>query len=242
MPNTPIVQYPSKFVSGFKLAWDTNTSLDVYGGTCRDSTDANMIQAEFVTLNAAVNGANGLDSGSLANSTRYHVFAIGDSTKYKAGASLLSASTTPSLPLGYDMYRLIGVVFTDGSAHFLPFSQSGEDRNRFMWYDTPISVLSAGAATTFTGINLTTALPLLELSHVYLQAAITPNAAGNRVYFARNGSTATDGSATVSGDVAAVESWGEVSVPTEDTATILYKVDSASDAVDVFVKGYLHEL
>ena len=112
-----------------------NTKLDISAGQCRDS--ANMIDMGIgssyvvpyqglavstpLVLNAGVNGANGLDTGSLAASSMYAVYIIGDSRGYNATASILSlaSNSSPLLPSGYDSYRVIGYWATDASSHFL---------------------------------------------------------------------------------------------------------------------------
>lgn len=57
------------------------------------------------------------------------------------------------------MYRRIGWVLTDSSANLLQFWQYGEGQERTYYYDVAISELSAGAATTFTAIDLATSVP-----------------------------------------------------------------------------------
>jgi hypothetical protein len=101
-----------------------NTKIDIQAFTGRDSTDAfNIHSTTTLTIDAATVGANGLDAGSLANSTSYFSFVIAkaDGTT----ASLLSTSpTTPTLPSGYSYFRRVGSHRTDGSAHFLVYVQT----------------------------------------------------------------------------------------------------------------------
>ncbi|WP_319798336.1 hypothetical protein [Nitrobacter sp.] len=101
-----------------------NTKVDVSAGKCADATGVLMMSLAAGTIDFTTNGANGLDTGSLANNTTYHVFAIGKSdgtTAYYASTSL-----TPTLPTGYTLKRRLGSVLTDGSAHIMAFVQTGD--------------------------------------------------------------------------------------------------------------------
>lgn len=78
-----------------------------------------------LTINSAASGLNGLDTGSLAASTWYSVWVIGNGTTV---AGLLSMSATaPTLPAGYTYSARIGWIRTDGSANKYPlgFTQHG---------------------------------------------------------------------------------------------------------------------
>ncbi|HLG49069.1 MAG TPA: hypothetical protein VKY24_22685 [Reyranella sp.] len=122
-----------------------NTKLDVAAGVCADSTNVQMLSVAASTLDCGTVGANGLDAGSLANGTWYHVFAIGkaDGTT----ALLASTSVTPSLPSGYGLKRRIGSFKTDASAHIVPFSQVG---NVFVWKTPPLDQGGISLGTTST--------------------------------------------------------------------------------------------
>jgi hypothetical protein len=103
-----------------------NTKIDVAAGVCADDTNAQMLALAATTLNCGTTGANGLDTGSLANSTWYHLFAIGKTD----GTTALLASTSissPTYPSGYTLKRRIGSFKTDGSAHILGFTQTGDE-------------------------------------------------------------------------------------------------------------------
>ena len=106
-----------------------NTKLDVAAGVCADSTNAQMLSVTASTIDCGTVGANGLDAGTLANNTWYHVFAIGKTD----GTTALLASTSlgsPTLPAAYTLKRRIGSFKTDGSAHIVSFIQSGDE---FLW-------------------------------------------------------------------------------------------------------------
>lgn len=114
-------------------------------------------RALFSSLSQAVSittsGAGGLDAGSEASSTWYHIWAIGktDGTK----SAVFSTSTSaPTLPSGYTYYGYLGAVYNDSSGDLVSFRQLG---NR-----VTVAVqtgVSAGTATTFTAIDLAQEVP-----------------------------------------------------------------------------------
>ena len=99
-PNTEISLSASDLVT-------TNT-----GGTIYNRTNPS------VTINASVTGANGLDTGNLADSTWYYVWWIDNGS---AAAGLLSlSSTSPLLPSGYTTECRAGAMITDSAGQFSP--------------------------------------------------------------------------------------------------------------------------
>lgn len=123
-----------------------NTKIDVSAGVCADSTNAQMLSIAASTIDCGTVGANGLDTGSLANNTWYHVFAIGKTD----GTTALLASTSldsPALPASYTLKRRIGSVLTDGSVHILAFTQRGDE---FLWKVPPIDQNGVSLGTTST--------------------------------------------------------------------------------------------
>lgn len=77
------------------------------------------------TINALVNGANGLDVGSLAANTWYYVWALTNTV-----GILSLSSTAPTLPTGYSGALRLGAVFTTVGSVFKNFIICGQ---RFRW-------------------------------------------------------------------------------------------------------------
>jgi hypothetical protein len=240
IPNTPIVNAGLLYVNGCYMNWLSTTTLSVTSGQCRDVTNtADIVLGATTTITSTTVGVNGVDVAAAVASSFYAVYVIGSSTDQKPGACLLSlSSTAPSLPFGYDMFRRVGYVLTDSSAHFLNFWQEG----RNMFYDVGISVLSAGTSTTYANVALTTAVPP-EATNVNLVVTYTANSATNVAHFLPYGSTATNGIVRFGYGVAAAQV-GMAVVPAElnvAAPTIQYKV-SASDSLSLLVAGYTDQL
>ncbi len=239
--NLPIVNSSQLYAVGYELAWASGTTLTLGAGRARNSTDQNdIILDAAVTINGAANGANGLDIGSLANSTFYAVYALGDSLGFNPTAGIISADTSaPLLPAGYDMYRRVGWVLTSGAAAFLLFWQYGNDKERMYYYDVGIAELTNGTSTTYAEIDLATSVPPIA-TEVLFDIAYTPASATNLAVFVPFGSTATAGIIRFGYGVAAAQV-GMALVPAgldSSTPKVEYKVSNGSDDLDILVKGY----
>src|ERR1700678_2372891 len=110
--NDPIYSLPHLYVSGMNISIASTTVLAIAPGQCRDISNnidiaigwpnlqgniipsvlyQNYMQPLFI--NSAVNGANGLDQGTIAASTQYGIWVIADSRGYKPVAGLLSLTS-----------------------------------------------------------------------------------------------------------------------------------------------------
>lgn len=72
--------------------------------------------APSLIVDGGVNGANGLDTGSFAASTVYHVYLITSSRGEKIAGLLSLSSTSPVMPAGYTINRHLGSCKSNGGA------------------------------------------------------------------------------------------------------------------------------
>lgn len=236
-------------------ARDSNNILDMVVGL-QNYAGIDLPAAQFqnyqpgLLVNSLVNGANGLDTGTIAASTQYAVYLIGDSRLYNPTAAVLSltSNVAPTLPKGYDSYRLIGFWETDGSNHFVYATHKPQNMGGALaYYDVPaISVLSGGNATTFTAIDLTTnsAIPTTTLQNIVvtLLVVFTPAAVGDVVQFRPTGSTATSNLPTIVGIAAGIAQTQYIQVIAGVGASkpeIDYLVTASGDAVSVSVAEWV---
>ncbi len=214
--NEAIYGLPHLYVSGLQLSAASTTVMAVAPGAARDSNnnidmvvglnnyfEVDVPAVQFLDyqpgllINSAVNGVNGLDTGTIAASTQYAVYLIGDSRHYKNTAAVISLTSNPAplLPSGYDSYRLIGFWQTDSSSHWVYATHKPQNiAGLLTYFNVPaLSVLSGGNATSFTVIDLTTnaAVPTTTLPNVIvvLLVTFTPAAAGDVVTFRPTGQT-----------------------------------------------------
>lgn len=262
--NDPIYSLPHLYIQGMNISVASTTVLGIEAGQCRDSDDNIDMAVGFpnlqgVTLpatlyqgyqpglliNAAVTGANGLDTGSLGASLQYAVYIIGDSRGYLPVVGILSLTSNPLplVPLGYDSYRLIGFIQTDGSSHFVYATHKPQNMKNELTYvlQPPVSVLSGGTATTFTAIDLTTnsAVPTTTLANIIvtLQVTFTPIAAGDVVTFRPTGQTSGSYWTIVGAAAGVTQTQYLIMIAGVGSSKpeIDYLVTSSSDAVSVSV-------
>lgn len=261
--NDPIYGLAHLYIAGMNISIASTTVLGIAPGQCRDSQDVidmpigypnlqgNVFPATLFNgyipglfLNSAVNGVNGLDTGVLGATTQYAVYVIGDSRGYNQVATVMSqtGNAFPLLPFGYDSYRLIGFIETDGAAHFVYATHKPQNLGGALEYllQPPISVLSGGDATTFTAVSLAAAIPTTTLPNIIVTLLVTfiPAAAGDVVEFRPTGSALTAGVPTIVGVADGVaQTQYLVMIAGVGTAvpSIDYLVTSASDAVSVSV-------
>jgi len=241
----PVVNEGLMYANNLQVTRTGNTTLSVAAGQCRDSNNViDMNLTSTTTLDASTNGLNGLDTGSLANSTFYYVYVIGDSTNNNQTGVILSTSkTTPTLPFGYDSYRLIGVEKTNSSAQFLVRYVVGNGNQRTLYWDAAIaaSVGGSGAATSLTAIDLSAGIPpLTSIMNFGAQVAFTPAASGDTVGFTPFGSTATLITKVTGFEAAKLNSQQVQLVSVLDTTTpkVLYINSAASGLTALSVSSF----
>jgi hypothetical protein len=235
--NITLGSLPFLDVFGLQLAWASATTLTVAAGQARDSANKNDIILDTgVTIDGTVNGVNGLDTGSLQNTAWYYVYLIGSSLNAQKPACLLSLSTTPALPYGYDNYRRIGAVLTDGSAHFLLFYTDGNSNLRKYTWDAPISVLTTTGATTYTQITCSSAIPPTAITARF-NSQFVPNTAGNTWKVRTTGSTSTT-NLTGSGTATTVSTYSCFEIITNSSRSIDFVTQDSADGLALSVTGF----
>jgi hypothetical protein len=132
-----------------------NTVIDIATGEAAsdDTTPTLMALASAYTKTtgawAVGTGNGGLDTGSVANNTWYHVFLIKRPDTGVVDVLLSTSATAPTMPANYTLKRRIGSLKTNGSAQIIAFTQKG---NNFYWAAavTDRSSTSALAETLLT--------------------------------------------------------------------------------------------
>jgi hypothetical protein len=264
--NDPVYSLPFLYISGLNISVASTTVLAIAPGQARDSNDVMDMPVSFpnlagvtnpavlfqgyqqpLFLNAAVNGVNGLDAGSLTASTQYAIYLIGDSRGYNnvAGIITLSSNAYPLIPAGYDSFRLLGFIVTDVSSHFV--AATGQPQlmaNALSYFLSPaVSVLSGGNATSFTAVDCSTASPAGNLPNVILEMLVTfiPASANDSVQFRPTGSSDTTGLSTIVGAVAGVAQTQYIQIIAgvgSSKTEFDYKVSSSSDSVSISIVGW----
>lgn len=175
------------YITGFSSTWVSTTTISMGPGQCRDSKnamdicigaqpEAGPITLSPTTINMAINGVNGLDQGSLAASSFYAIFAIGDSSYFNKSSfvATLQSNVSPAMPAGYDSYRLVGYFSTDASSHIRNYYQFGSGTERYVDY---VNNLFVSTVTSTTPVNESFAayVPsgIFTLANLYIGMTVT---------------------------------------------------------------------
>lgn len=240
--NAYINHYSKGYINGGAVARASNTTLTLAAVEASDSTNtANISLSSGVTIDMGVVGVNGIDTGAIAASKMYAIHVIGDSMGVKASAGIISLSASaPTLPAGYDMFRQVGWWPSNGSSQLIVGYSSGNGNSRKFIYDGVVATsVTAGAATSFTAIDLSNIVPAVDLTPVYVYAAMTPATAGNSAKFVP--SAGTGNTHLLTGSVATKVNDGQFVLPVKlisGAPKIDYKVSNGSDALAVSIEGF----
>jgi hypothetical protein len=192
--NIPIVRNPVAYINGLTADWLSNTTLTLNTGACSDSENViDMVVDTAITIDTAVVGANGIDTGALGVSLFYYVFVIGSSSNYGPPQALLSLSpTAPIMPYGYDCFRMVDIKVTDGSSHFLLSYTNGQYGNREFIYDAPLTTGSSALTNAYVALPLTACVAPIGTPSVSFVATFTPATAGNSCFLQPTGGTGNE--------------------------------------------------
>lgn len=152
-PQPPVVR---SYLAGLTLSTaGASTTFTVAGGVAADSTNAVMMSLAAslskTTAAWALGPGNGaLDTGSIANSTWYHVHLIERTDTSVVDVLISLSATAPTLPTSYSVFRRIGSMKTNASGQWTLFHQLGDE---FLW-DVPVQ--DVNAATFGTAAALAT--------------------------------------------------------------------------------------
>jgi hypothetical protein len=154
--NVPILQWNSGDLDVINIVpgpgADSELRVTLNDGIRRKSSSS-------LSVDLDVSGLGGLDTGSQASSTWYHVYLVPDSIDGLLNAVASVTDPDSGGPTGYDVWRWIGSVRNNGSSNIRMFWQIG---NRFYSEaddsDSELVLLSASSPTTGSWVNLSTAL------------------------------------------------------------------------------------
>lgn len=167
----PLPRNSKGYISGMSVYTSGGTSSFITGGQCRDSLDQlDMVMPTGGNLCfVGTDGAGGVDNGVDPSDEWMFLFAIADSAGVNPTTTLMSRSPdAPALPAGYTHFRRVGAIYSLG-ASLVAGGQMGATGSlqvetlgsaRYWTYRYPVSVLSAGAATSFTSVDLSAAIPV----------------------------------------------------------------------------------
>lgn len=246
--------YLRGYISGLTLSNDPvtpNTILDIAAGVATSDDQAVLMKLSSAytktTGSWTVGTGNGaLDTGSVANSTWYHVFQIQRPDTGVVDILFSTSATAPTMPTNYTKKRRIGSFKTNVSGQIVAFVQFGSE---FLW-SAPGATYSAtnpGTSAVLAGMDVPTGVSVRAKLTFFLQ-----NTGGVRVGAwvtspAQADTAANVGSAAsiitgLSGSSGAAQN--ELDRWTNTSGQIRYRLDAsdASTAIFATTVGWLDAL
>ncbi|MEZ2132457.1 MULTISPECIES: hypothetical protein [unclassified Sinorhizobium] len=132
---------------------------------------------------SAGNNGGALDTGAIAASTWYHVFAIGNTTTEATDLLASVSFSNPVLPAGFTKFERVFSLFSDGSSNIKQFNHKMTDKEDFVRWKQPVVSLSSGNDGQQIGRNRSVLVPpgakfKAILLHIVADAATSSFAAG----------------------------------------------------------------
>lgn len=128
---TPPVPLKNYFAGYVMSTAGSSATMAIASGQASDSTNATYITlassiSKTTSAWAVGSGNGGLDTGSIANTTWYHFYAIRRPDTSVVDVVFSTNATSPTLPANYTQFRYLGSGLTNGSAQWVLFSQLGD--------------------------------------------------------------------------------------------------------------------
>jgi len=219
----------------------SSSTFSVASGRATDSTYAVSMNLSAsiskTTSSWAVGTSNGaLDTGTIANSTWYHVFEISTTDLSVVDILISTSATSPTMPGGYTYKRRIGSMKTNGSAQWTSFLQDGD-----FFFIAAITDFSAGgtSAMTLRTLSVPTGITVKPLLTVYTTSV---NNTGTRIYGApaANSSLSTHIGYDANGNAGGTYTTANCIGPTTNTSGQIYiQVSEYSNGGSVITYGWL---
>ncbi len=182
-----------------KVLWASTAQIAIFSGQIilqnSSGISYNAMLPAGVNINTGTSGAGGLDTGSIAPSTWYFGYVIFNGTTI---SGLISTSATaPTLPSGYTFASsAITALRTDSGSNIISFIQYGRQWQYLVGGNlTDIPVMTTGANTAWTAVNVATVVPT-ALASLIKVAAFCPAASTSNVYIVPNNNYSTTPSAS----------------------------------------------
>jgi len=241
---------PALYMAGKPPVYNSATQVIIPGGfRCRDiGNNADIAFSSNYTIDITVSGAGGLSTDlTEASSTFYYLWAIRKSTDGTVNGILTTATSAPTLPSGYDQYRMLPLAIRNSSAgDFINFEVgAGWPYRPWIYYSVdfpaynatvgPTNVLDGGSASTYTDVSLTRYVPVAISTNVEVKTG--SYASGTHTFSIRE-----DGqSYGVHFITAAANEYQEhfVNLRHSTAGIVEYQNNGTSPLTDIAVRGYL---
>ena len=234
------------YIAGLTMSTaGASATMSIAAGQATNSTNVSLINLASTSKTTAAwavgNGTGGLDTGTIANSTKYYFYVIRRPDTSVVDVVFSANSTSPTLPTNYTQFRYIGMGLTNGTAQWTAFTQIGDE---FYW-STPVIEFNAVGVTVAALLTVTVplgrkvkvifALSALASNGIYLS---DPSNADLVSTYGVGGVPATGLGQGGNGGVAAVATADQASCWTNASAQIRHRENNASQ-IGIVTQGWI---
>ncbi len=235
---------PRSYLAGLGLSTAGGSgTMSIAAGVCTsdDQTTLMTLAAFGKTTSAwAVGSGNGgIDTGAIANTTLYHFYVIERTDTAVVDVLFSLSATTPTLPANYTKQRRIGSGLTDGSAHWVAFSQNEEE---FLWAAPVLDVNALVPADTnahLAALTVPTGVKVMAL----FDASLSRGTGDLAVILSspdQNDIAASAGTAsTISAINASTNTSIQARLRTNTSAQIRYRASATTGNLYIDTKGWM---
>lgn len=236
------------YLSGLTLSTaGSSATFSVASGQATDSGNAdymllNSSMSKTTSAWALGSAAGGLDTGTIANNTWYHVFLIKRPDTGVVDVVFSTSATSPTMPANYTLKRRIGSMKTNGSAQWTGFTQIG---NNFI-LTVPVRDVAAVTGTTTHTLTLASVPSGIAVLANFRGSVYNPSTLGGAVWF--HPVAVTNASATFNlytsayDNSAGIGSVGVFNVFTNTSGQIIANTNVSAAVIDVAVFGWTDDL
>lgn len=245
--------FPDNWLSGLTLSNDgvsPNTVLDIAAGVAADSTNTDILRLTSAITKttgswAVGTGNGGLDTGTIAVNTWYHVHLIRRPDTGVVDVLFSTSASAPTLPTNYTQFRRIGSFKTaTGTTNILTFVQIADT---FYW-QTPVQDASSLAITTTPASVALTVPPGVSVQVLANIGALNTSGAGARVrvyspLIGDNNNSNDSSIGAFGGGLTIVGGWAMLSGVYTNTSQQVRVVEPPGDAggptINIFTCGWI---
>jgi len=260
------------YVTGFNLTVTGANTLTLSQGAARAFTKnegiayiaPSVIAPTVITVNTTTIGPNGCFpiAATLAAptyDTAFGVYICGSTSglvnpgQQELLPCAVIATADNFLPAGYDVWRKVGTVIIEaGTSTIKPMTQSGNGNERIYLFNDAYTLVTGGAATTMTEVNLslqTASYGVLNpafAEKALLSVSFTADSVADEVIL-NSASTAPSTAGVVVKATAASQSMivpvdMPLGVDGSGNAALWYKVSTSDDAATILLAGFTESL
>jgi hypothetical protein len=230
---------------GLTLSTGASTTFSIAPGQAADSNSGDYItlaaaMSKTTAAWAAGSGSGGLDTGTIANNTWYHIYLI---KNVASGAvdvvySLAGPGGPTTMPSGFTLFRRIGSLRIGGAGNWQGFVQFGDE---FIW--TARAVDAANLAWQTTAQLLTLTVPTGVQVNAMFDARTTFNTNAGAMIFTSpdEGDQAAGGSGFTSLAAAsnATTNAARFNVRTDTSGRIRWRANTTLSTFDISTYGWI---